>query len=128
MGPKAERRMQNRGGDLASRQFITSLAAAIGQGQTVQGEGLAGDGWTQHMMTHKGLALRLLIRSLLLPGLELSVMLALSAIVGWSNKALLQPWRPGTRQSQVLSGWRGLAGASGFSTARESLERRAASK
>lgn len=43
--------------------------------QTVQkGQGLAGDGWEQHMMTHEGLALRLLIRSLRLPSWELSGM------------------------------------------------------
>ncbi|KAK1237367.1 hypothetical protein MKX08_002992 [Trichoderma sp. CBMAI-0020] len=43
--------------------------------QTVQkGPGLAGDGWEQHMMTHEGLALRLLIRSLRLPSWELSGM------------------------------------------------------
>jgi hypothetical protein len=43
--------------------------------QTVQkGEGLAGDGWEQHMMTHEGLAPRLLICSLRLPSWELSGM------------------------------------------------------
>lgn len=41
--------------------------------QTVQGEGLAGDGWEQHMMTHGGPALRLLIRSLRLPSCHAAV-------------------------------------------------------
>lgn len=56
---------------------------------TVQGEGLAGDGWEQHMMTHEGLALRLLIRSLRLPSWELSAMeLALSAAASQRRSAL----------------------------------------
>lgn len=55
----------------------------------MQGEGLAGDGWEQHMMTHEGLALRLLIRSLRLPSWELSAMeLALSAAASQRRSAL----------------------------------------
>lgn len=72
-------------------------------------------------MTHEGQALRRLIRSLLLPSLELSVMLVfLQLALPVQPASVVQPWSPELARAKFPCG--GLAQASGFSRARESLE------